>query len=39
VLMRTDSGWKFDRFLMGEEINALLARIKSSVPTVEEGKK
>ncbi|GAP11836.1 hypothetical protein BECAL_03030 [Bellilinea caldifistulae] len=39
VLAKTESGWKFDRFLMEEEINAILARGKTPTTTVEEGKK
>ena len=39
VLAKTESGWKFDRFLMEEEINAILARGKTPTKTVEEGKK
>ena len=39
ILAKTESGWKFDRFLMEEEINAILARGKTPTTTVEEGKK
>ena len=39
VLAKTESGWKFDRFLMEEEINAILARRITPTTTVEEGKK
>jgi hypothetical protein len=39
VLAKTESGWKFDRFLMEAEINAILAREKTPTTTVEEGKK
>lgn len=39
VLAKTENGWKFDRFLMEEEINAILARGKTPTTTVEEGKK
>ena len=39
VLAKTESGWKFDRFLMQEEINAILTREKTSPTTVEEGNK
>ncbi|MPN13651.1 hypothetical protein SDC9_160974 [bioreactor metagenome] len=39
VLAKTEGGWKFDRFLMGAEINAILAREKTPTTTVEEGKK
>jgi len=39
VLAKTESGWKFDRFLMEEEINAILARGKTPTTTEEEGKK
>jgi len=39
VLAKTESGWKFDHFLMEEEINAILARGKTPTTTVEEGKK
>ncbi|OJX40315.1 MAG: hypothetical protein BGO78_15240 [Chloroflexi bacterium 44-23] len=39
VLVKTESGWKFDRFLMEAEINAILAREKTPTTTVEEGKK
>jgi hypothetical protein len=39
VLMRTDSGWKFDRFLMEPEINAILARQKITSTPAKEGKK
>ena len=39
VLMRTDSGWKFDRFLMEPEINAILARPKITSTPAKEGKK
>jgi hypothetical protein len=39
VLAKTESGWKFDRFLMEEEINAILAPGKTPATTVEEGKK
>ena len=39
VLAKTECGWKFDRFLMEEEINAILARGKTPTTTVEEGKK
>ena len=39
VLAKTESGWKFDRFLMEAEINAILAREKTPTTTVEEGTK
>jgi hypothetical protein len=39
VLAKTESGWKFDRFLIEAEINAILARGKTPTTTVEEGKK
>jgi hypothetical protein len=39
VLVKTEGGWKFDRFLMEAEINAILAREKTPTTTVEEGKK
>ena len=39
VLVKTDSGWKFDRFLMDAEINAILARQKITSTPAEEGKK
>ncbi len=39
VLEKTESGWKFDRFLMEAEINAILAREKTPTTTVEEGNK
>ena len=39
VLAKTESGWKFDRFLMEAEINAILDREKTPTTTVEEGKK
>ena len=39
VLMRNDSGWKFDRFLMEPEINAILARQNITVTPAAEGKK
>ena len=39
VLVKTEGGWKFDRFLMEAEINAILAREKTPGTTVEEGKK
>ena len=39
VLAKTENGWKFDRFLMEAEINAILAREKTPTTTVEEGKK
>ena len=39
VLAKTENGWKFDRFLMEAEINAIFAREKTPVETVEEGKK
>ena len=39
VLAKTESGWKFDRFLMEEEINAILIREKTSPTMVEEGNK
>ena len=39
VLAKTESGWKFDRFLLEEEINAILARGKTPTTTIEEGKK
>lgn len=39
VLVKTEGGWKFDRFLMESEINAILAREKTPTTTVEEGKK
>jgi hypothetical protein len=39
ILAKTESGWKFDRFLMEEEINAILTREKSSPSMVEEGNK
>ena len=38
VLVKTDNGWKFDRFLMGPEINAILARQKITGTPAEEGK-
>lgn len=37
VLAKTESGWKFDRFLMEEEINAILTRENISPTMVEEG--
>lgn len=39
VLMRTDSGWKFDRFLMAAEINAILTRQNITSTPAEGGKK
>jgi len=39
VLAKTESGWKFDRFLMDEEINAILTRETTSPTMVEEGNK
>ena len=39
VLAKTESGWKFDRFLMDEEINAILTRKQASPTMVEEGNK
>ncbi len=39
VLAKTESGWKFDRFLMEEEINAILTRENISPTMVEEGNK
>jgi len=39
ALAKTESGWKFDRFLMEGEINALLARQKNTSTPEEEGKK
>jgi hypothetical protein len=39
VLAKTESGWKFDRFLMEAEINAILDREKTPTTTLEEGKK
>lgn len=39
VLAKTESGWKFDRFLVEAEINAILAREKTPTTTLEEGKK
>jgi hypothetical protein len=39
VLVKTDTGWKFDRFLMDAEINAILARQKITSTPVKEGKK
>jgi len=39
VLVETDSGWKFDRFLMDAEINAILARQKITDTPAEEGKR
>jgi len=39
VLAKTERGWKFDRFLMEEEINAILAREKTPTTTVEGGNK
>lgn len=39
VLKKTDSGWKFDRFLMKAEINAILSRQEISGTPTEEGKK
>jgi hypothetical protein len=39
VLMRTDGSWKFDRFLMEAEINAILARQNITVTPAAEGKK
>lgn len=38
VLVKTDSGWKFDRFLMDAEINAILARQKITSTPPKEGK-
>lgn len=38
VLVKTESGWKFDRFLMEAEINAILAREKTPTTNIEEGK-
>jgi hypothetical protein len=37
--VKTEGGWKFDRFLMEAEINSILAREKTPTTTVEEGKK
>jgi len=39
VLVKTESGWKFDRFLMQAEINAILSRQKITITPAEEGKK
>ena len=39
VLVKTESGWKFDRFLMEPEINAILARQKITSTPAKEGKK
>jgi hypothetical protein len=39
VLAKTESGWKFDRFLIDAEINAILAREKTPTTIGEEGKK
>jgi hypothetical protein len=39
ALIRTDSAWKFDRFLMEPEITAILARQKNTSTPAEEGKK
>jgi len=39
VLVKTESGWKFDRFLMEAEINAILARQNITVTPALEGKK
>ena len=39
VLAKTESGWKFDRFLMEEEINAILTGENTSPAMVEEGNK
>ena len=39
VLVKTETGWKFDRFLMEAEINAILSRREISIAPTEEGKK
>ena len=39
VLAKTEDGWKFDRFLMEEEINAILTRDKTYPTMAEEGDK
>jgi hypothetical protein len=39
VLVKTDSGWKFDRFLMTAEINAILTRQNTTGTPAEGGKK
>lgn len=39
ALMKTESGWKFDRFLMEVEINAILNHQKITASPAREGKK
>jgi hypothetical protein len=39
VLVKTESGWKLDRFLMQPEINAILNRQKNTGTPAEEGMK
>ena len=38
AVVKTDNGWKFDRFLLEPEIKAILARQAMTVTPVKEGK-
>jgi hypothetical protein len=38
AVIKTDNGWKFDRFLLVPEIKAILARQALTVTPVKEGK-
>jgi hypothetical protein len=39
AVTKTDDGWKFDRFLLEPEIQAIIARQSITTTSVKEGKK